>query len=613
MDASLWPRAKVVAIVAVIVATVFVAVGLYQGPPSGNGPRQLTAPERDCGLLLHFSSLEELKAHLRAHPSFPVTDLLAGAMGGGTSSRATEPYSGTNNQVAGVDEADVVKTDGVNVYTLSARTDAPGVMVDIVRAYPPDAAAVVGRIAVDGWVQGLFVHGDRLAVLSGGGFAYILGGSLRDVPWFFRPQTSLLVYDISRPAVPLLVKNVTVSGSYVGARMIGGVAYVIVQDYLFVLQNDTLMLPTIWTDRVPRALTYADIGYFADSGGYVAATTVLAFNITSLEAPAFESFLTHGVYTLYMSATNLYLAGVTWETRPDGRVVTETSTIHKVHAAGEHVSYECSVRVPGTILNQFSMDEGPGGVLRVATTLGQWTPSGSSTSAAVFTFEASLTPLGHLTGLAPGERIYSARFLGPRVYLVTFRQIDPLFVIDLGDPAAPRVLGYLKIHGVADYLHPYGGTHLIGVGRADPSGTGRLHGIKLSLYDVSDVERPAEVAKFVIGGAEGEWAWSEAIYDHKAFLFIPGKNLIVIPVSLTRWTANTSTTGYWQGAYVVAVTPGFGFELRGTITHATASKTVYGYEVRRSLFIGAYLYTVSNALMLANRLDTLAEVARVAL
>src|SRR5207247_4143430 len=139
----------------------------------------------------------------------------------------------------------------------------------------------------------------------------------------------------------------------------------------------------------------------------------------------------------------------------------------------------------GTILNQYSMDEA-GGYLRVATTLGQWTPEGSRTSAAVYVFDDLLNPVGSLTGLAEGERIFAARFLGDRAYLVTFRRVDPLFVMDVSDPRAPRVLGELKMPGVSDYIHPYDETHLIGVGMDDPSGTGRLHGLQFSLSDVAD-------------------------------------------------------------------------------------------------------------------------------
>jgi uncharacterized secreted protein with C-terminal beta-propeller domain len=605
-------RRKLAAVVAVIALVALAAVGLLRVAYPPTVPRQLTIPERDCGLLNHFESLDALKAHLGESPSgWPWIFGDARILGAGDVPAAgSTPHSGTNNQVEGVDEADIVKSDDTYVYAASWNASTYQSEVAIVRAYPPETAALVATIPVDPGVQGLFLQGDRLAVITGGGYAYILDGGPR-MPWFYRAQTRVLVYDVSDPATPALVENVTVSGNYVGSRMIGHVATLVVQDYLYLVDNGTsVVLPTIWTDGVPRNLTYADIGYFADSEGSNAETIVLSIDLATPTPPSFESFLTRGVYQMYVSATNLYLGGVEWEANPDRTVVAESTTVHKVSIDGAP-HYVCSVRIPGTILNQFSMDEAST-VLRVATTLGQWTPEGRATSAAVFTFDDLLMNLGSLTGLAPGERVFSARFLGPRAYLVTYRQVDPLFVLDVSDPRAPRVLGFLKIPGVSDYLHPLDGTHLIGLGRDDPGGTGRLHGIKLSLFDVADVEHPAEVSSFVIGSAEAEWASSEAQFDHKAFLLVPDPALVVIPVTIYRWDGTSPS--YWYGAYAVEVSPQGGFRLHGTIDHDAGNDSMYwSSQVRRSLTIGDVLYTVSGSLVLGNRVDTLAEVARVPL
>ena len=603
-------RVKILVLAIVIVSAGLAAVALTRAP-SGGVPRQLTIPERDCGLLDHFASLEALKAHLRASPyGWPWMYGDVGLLSGGSDSRTGTTYTGTNNQVDGVDEADIVKTDGAYIYTATWNASRFGNEVAIVRAYPADAAGLVARIPVDSWVQGLFVDGNRLAVIADGGFTYMLGG-LRPVMWY-RAQTRVLVYDLSTPESPALVRNVSVSGSYVGARLIGDVAYLVVQDYLFLEENGTtVVLPTIWTDGVPRDLTYADIGYFQDSEGSSADVTVLSVDLATDRPPAFESFLTRGVYQLYMSAANVYLSGVEWESDPGRTVVAESSTVHKVSVESGDVRYVCSVRVPGSILNQYSMDESDGN-LRVATTLGQWTPEGGSTSAAVYTFDSLLHPLGNLAGLAAGERVYAARFLGSRAYLVTFRRVDPLFVLDVSDPRAPRVLGFLKIPGVSDYLHPVDGTHVLGLGRADPAGTGRLSGIKLSLFDVADVEHPTEAASYTISAGPNGWAWSEAQYDHKAFLFAPDRGLVVIPVSISTW--DESSSAYWQGAYAIGV--GLqGFELRDTITHTDSpgSADTWRFQVRRSLTIEGVLYTVSGGLVLGTSMDTWSEVARVPL
>ena len=616
MANAFWTRTKVIAVLVILLGGGIAAVGVWASLPRPASHPQLTSPQRDCGQLQQFSSEAELRAHLQAAPPgipWMTGDVLA--LGAGGSARSGTSYSGTNVQVAGVDEADVVKTDGAYIYTVTSNySRVPGeVSVAIVRAYPPASAAVVSEIPVEsGYVHGLFVSGDRLAVIEGGwSILPLMPGPGRYPYW--RGDTRVLVYDVSDRAAPALVRNVTVTGSYIGARMIGDEAYVVVQDYLY-LGDAGLVMPTVWTDGAARNLTYADVRYFNDSGGSNVETSVLALNLTSTDPPTVESFLTRGGYQLYMSAENLYISGIEWDYGPDRRVWSETSTVHKVAVSGADVRYLCSVRVPGTILNQFSMDEHDG-YLRVATTLGQWTPEGRDTSAAVFVFDAALNPTGNLTGLAPGERVFAARFLGDRAYLVTFRQVDPLFVLDVSDPTAPRVLGYLKIPGVSDYLHPYDATHLIGVGQESTDG-GRLQGVKLSLFDVADVEHPAEAARYVIGAAGGpveEWAYSEALYDHKAFLFIPARDLVVIPISIWSWDGTNSTGS--QGAYVLSVTPQAGFTLRATITHGDpgVEKGRGDDQVRRSLYIGDYLYTVSNGLVLANHLDTFAEAARVPL
>jgi len=602
-------RVKVAALIVVLAFAGLAAVGVYIGLSHVGVPRQLTIPEQDCGLLQSFTSLDDMRAHLKESPrGWPWIYQSGLIMGPGAAAGGPVPYSGTNNQVAGVDEPDIVKTDGTFLYT--ATVDASGSWsVSIVRAYPPGSAALVSRIPVDSWVQGLFIDGTRLAVILGGYDARVLSGGAM-MPWSYRPLTRMLVYDVSDPVSPALARNITVSGSYVGGRLIGDVATLVVQDYLYLIENGTaVVLPTITTDGVPRDLTYADIGYFADSAGSNADTIVLSMDLTKAGPPAFESFFTRGVFQMYMSAANLYVAGVEWDANWLRTAVAETTTVHKVSVGNAGPHYVCSVRVPGSVLNQFSMDESAGD-LRVATTLGQWSENGQATSAAVFVFDPVLNPLGSLTGMAPGERIFSARFLGERAYLVTFRRVDPLFVLDVSDPRAPKVLGFLKMPGVSDYLHPFDATHILGLGQADPEGSGRLRGIKLSLFDVADVDHPAEVASVTIGTATNESAWSEATYDHRAFLLVPDPSLVVIPASIYRYDGSSSS--WWQGAYVFDVNVTSGLRIRGTIAHMDSSDGMSWWlnQVRRSLYIGDFLYTVSDSLILGNRIDTLAEGAR---
>jgi len=627
---SSWDRVVVALLVVAVVAASISAVVLLRAVPASGDVRQLTAPVRDCGLLLSFRGEEELKDHLR-RPALegPVAfggDVVSGfARLGAAEGGASISYSGTNNQVEGVDEADIVKTDGAYIYTVVIDDD--GSSVAIVKAYPPDGAGVVSKIHTGSWIQGLFVNGDRLVVLDGGWYAVPLAGRTVEsgfVGETWRSELRMLVYDIADRGLPTLVRNVTLTGSYVASRMIGDHVYVVAQDYLILSEQPSplpfisvteLILPTIWTDGVPRELRYADIGYFADSEGSNVATIVLALDLRSEDPPMFQSFLTRGVSQTYVSATNMYIAGAEWEYDPTTGAIAESSTIHKVAISGGEVGYVCSVRVPGTILNQFSMDEHRAD-LRVATTLGQASPDGWETTSGVYVFDATLEPLGNVTKIAPGERIFSARFLGDRAYLVTFRVIDPLFVLDLSDPAAPRVLGHLKIPGVSNYLHPYDERHILGFGLdtfEGPDGIPRIGGLKLSLFDVEDVEHPREVAKYVIGDSG---AYSEAVYDAKAFLFIPSRSLIVIPVAIPKLT---DLYAMWMGVYVISVTPEAGFALRGTLTDADVGQDpdnaswYWSGAIRRSLSAGDYLYTVSNSFVTTYSIEGLARVARVSL
>ena len=235
----------------------------------------------------------------------------------------------------------------------------------------------------------------------------------------------------------------------------------------------------------------------------------------------------------------------------------EKTVIHKISVDKGKLEYKVGGEVPGYTLNQFSMDE-YNNYFRIATTTQGWRSTGSVNN--VYILDSNLKITGKLEDLAKGERIYSSRFIGNKGYLVTFRQVDPLFVVDLSDVNNPKVLGFLKIPGVSDYLHPYDANHIIGVG-LDSSEQGVIKGMKLSLFDVSDVSNPTEVSKYIIGE---RGTTSQALYDHKAFLFNKDKNLLVIPVRLVEGGKYNA----WQGAYVFNVDLSNGFTLKGKVSHA---------------------------------------------
>jgi inhibitor of cysteine peptidase len=316
---------------------------------------------------------------------------------------------------------------------------------------------------------------------------------------------------------------------------------------------------------------------------------------------------------------------------------TQRTVIQKIGISSGSMEYAGSGEVPGRLLNQFSMDE-HNGYLRAATTVdATWNWRGGQSSPSVnnvYVLDSGMAVVGKLEDLAPGESIYSARFMGDRAYLVTFKRVDPLFVIGLSDPANPALLGKLKIPGYSDYLHPYDEDHLIGIGKeVDPSiDADKVHedeavyytailGVKLSLFDVTDVSAPKEIAKYVIGDRGTE---SLATSDHKAFLFDREKGLLVIPILLAELKPNQDPESgsygeyTFQGAYVFSLNPEDGFTYRGRITHAdnATEKGYYWYSpftIQRSLYIGDSLYTVSPGMVKANALSDLSELAKISL
>jgi uncharacterized secreted protein with C-terminal beta-propeller domain len=253
----------------------------------------------------------------------------------------------------------------------------------------------------------------------------------------------------------------------------------------------------------------------------------------------------------------------------------EKTVIHKINIDEDEISYKGVGEVPGRVLNQFSMDEYKGN-FRVATTTGQVSrSSGGGSMNHLYILDEDLEIIGKVEDLAEGERIYSARFMGKRAYMVTFKKVDPLFVIDVSNPKNPEVLGYLKITGYSDYLHPYDEDHIIGIGKETAGGNEQFswyQGVKISLFDVSDVHNPIERAKIEIGDRGTN---SDALRDHKAVLFDKERGILVVPIQLNEIDEsqydgeipdNAHGQFVWQGAYVLNIDKD-GISLRGKISH----------------------------------------------
>jgi uncharacterized secreted protein with C-terminal beta-propeller domain len=286
----------------------------------------------------------------------------------------------------------------------------------------------------------------------------------------------------------------------------------------------------------------------------------------------------------------------------------EFTAINKVNVDGTEIDPSANGKVPGRILNQFSMDENED-VFRIATTVSpRWSRFAQRSEATnnIYTLDEDLEIMDGLTGLAEDEQIYSTRFIDDRLYMVTFRQVDPFFVIDLSDPNDIEELGELKIPGFSRYLHPYDEDTIIGIGQ-DATETGRTKGLKISLFDVSDVSKPEEIAKYV---TESRYASSSALYEHKAFLFSKEKNLLVIPAYNYNYQDQTEN---YNGAFVFDISKDH-IQLRGLIDHSEGKTERYWQPfVERSLYIEELLYTKSPALLRINKIEDLSTVKNIEL
>jgi uncharacterized secreted protein with C-terminal beta-propeller domain len=526
---------------------------------------------------------------------------------------SAENYSTTNVQVENVDEADIVKTDGDYIYYVANSK------VYIVKA---DTLEIMTKIENNDEMNKfnpseIFINKDKLVIL-GNYFENEVtkttteivsisdANIIEDSTSSFTADVARIsstelakayVYDISNPKEPTLKREVVLDGYYSNSRMIGDSVYFISKKsaYYTSQMKDEEILPTYKDTAVSEDLNKVDctdIVYFQDTKSYMF-TMVAGFNINNNEEISLETFF-GASSTIYASENNLYLTQVSYTENYS----VEKNTIYKFSLDNSQVVLKCKGEVEGNLKSQYSIDEYEGN-LRIATTLG----SGDDTTNVLYVLDENLQEIGKLDNLANGEKIYAVRFINDVGYIVTFKQIDPLFVIDLSNPSEPSVKGELKIPGYSSYLHPYDETHIIGIGynvKTASSGGTTNTSIKMAMFDVSDLENPKEMFSVNIGM---QYSYSDIMTEPKALFYNTSKNLIGFPATL-----RVDNSGYYKNAFVLyKIDLENGFEEYGNILQSQDYRT----NIRRGIYIGDTLYTLAYRKIVSYDLNTMEKLDEV--
>jgi hypothetical protein len=532
-------------------------------------------------------------------------------------------YSTTNVQEEGVDEPDIVKTDGKHLYVMAAST----LHVFDIRSGEPK---LVGSLALKGYGHDLLLSGDRLLALT----TYWNDPVLQPQPAQFAPEpypqpsepaTRLFEIDVSDPGAPKLLNTLTVEGYYVSARLRGSAARIVIAtppspwpveyeggetpaqaegDQRRAIRRtrlSTWMPDGVLRDRVrdkrrrPQIVECDDVRRPIRYSG-PGMLTVLTVGLDKGLKPLDSDALMTDAQTIYASKRSLFVATEKWfdpaVSDPQQQVDAGRFTaIHKFAIGDpESAEYRGSGEVRGFVLNQFSLSE-QDGFLRVATTdQPPWRANAEQRQSESFVtvLGERLNEVGRVGGLGRGERIFAVRFLGEKGYVVTFRQVDPLYTLDLSNPQKPAVRGELELLGFSSYLHPIGDDLLLGLGQ-DANEQGQTQGTQLSLFDVSNLSAPKRLQHTVLGKSTS----SAAEYDHHAFLYWPATKLTVVPVSAY------DPDDQFNGAVGFRVDRDKGINEIGRAEHE-------GGYISRSLVAQGRLFTVSDRGVLSSSLDTLA-------
>ncbi len=551
----------------------------------------------------------------------------------------------TNVQIEGVDESDIVKTDGTYIYQYRFDSTTGGAQIAISAV---NGLQLLSTILLPEYADAqLYLAGNRLIVVqsvpeeeaqtllkpidraltdylgvrtvAGGQSAAVGDSADMIVPEYYRGtgrarsvvMTEALTFDVSDHKMPKEIGHYRQDGHYISSRL--------TKDTLYLVTNKTVSgdvltgadpvysyLPVVGTEEKIEVLPADDIIIppYLENLNY-AVVTALNISTNTADTKAVLGMADQ----IMMSQSNLYLTATVTSTGNQNRYERSTG-VTRFSVANGGLKYLASGKVAGYIDNQFSLDE-HGGNLRIATTSYN---NDSKTVNNLYVLDGQLQPVGSVENLAEGERIYSVRYVGDTAYVVTFRETDPLFVIDLSNPAKPLVKGQLKLPGFSEYLHPIDKNTLLGLGVntvVTQYGGVVQDGLKLTLFDVSNPADPKEKASYLLGNMGST---TEALQNHKALMYYPEQRLIGFPATIYT-TQGATPQNPWSGAqqvsfagYLVIKIKADGFEIAGTLPNEDSGAAGFmryelGNTIQRGIYVGKTLYTVSPARITAYSLD----------
>lgn len=522
-------------------------------------------------------------------------------------------YYKTNTQVENVDEADIVKTDGAYIYYVTNNT------IYIVKANELKLESKLDFSVSDDentryYPSELFIKDDKLVVI-GNFVKYLEENSLQDnlKERIINPRintTKAYIYDIQDKTNPKELRQVDIDGDYDTSRFVGNTLYLISTKYMYYNPDmkDSDILPLYYDTTSSKEYQNVDCKniVYNENSNDSTYKTIGAVNIESDDEILVETFLGYGD-TVYCSENNLYITSPIYNN--ENTQILNSTEIYKFNISEGGLKYSCKTAINGDINNQFSLDEYDGN-LRVATTVTiEEEPTKTSnsdgyevvdigkttTNNILYVLDENLEKIGELTDFGIEEKIYSVRFIGKVAYIVTFEEIDPLFVIDLSDPQSPVMKGELEIPGYSSYLHPYDENHIIGIGyNVKDNGYGGVTNetVKLSMFDVSDLSNPKEIFAKTLG--EG-YSYSNVTYDHKLLMYDKQRSLIGFPITMKN------KNGKMQESILLL---NIDLENKEFKIHSQYAMESYNYYMRKVIYIEDVLYILCDNKILAFNINT---------